>query len=376
MATGEWQPTPFSDLRGRISLLDLTALLVLYDLELLDKVFSIFPTIAIGQRTLIEINQLISPMIGSLVRDRCVELQTALKRHLARIMQPVASLDEEEVREELLSSEEIKWLALHKGYLVYSDDALFRMYCDAPGKPASICTLDLLHALDEGGHMPANLVAAKLAQLCDWQVGLSVLSRYQIAALPDELGRAGSVRDGVNLLRQSPVSTAIFNGIWGSSKPYKDLQAQAGALLRELVDRPSNSVVSIASLMALWQEKARLRADALTPPVRVIALLIMQAAHFGESLSDESARRLWSVFRQMVENEHGDHMDERKEAEAITLAGDIAAHIDNEHSLQGDRSLQSRLTQGLTRGTKDESLFSDAYNKARIEVACKIGKHT
>lgn len=128
--------------------------------------------------------------------------------------------------------------------------------------------------------------------------------------------------------------------------------------------------------MALWHEKARLRVDAPTPPVRVIALLIMQAALFGESMSDESARRQWSVFHQMVENEHGDHMDECKEAEAITLAGDIAARIDNEQSLQGDRSLQSRLTQGLTPGTNDESLFSDAYSKARIEVACKVTKHT
>lgn len=49
MSTGEWQPTPTSDLRGRIPLLDLTALLVLYDLELFDEVFKVFPSCATGR---------------------------------------------------------------------------------------------------------------------------------------------------------------------------------------------------------------------------------------------------------------------------------------------------------------------------------------
>jgi hypothetical protein len=79
--------------------------------------------------------------------------------------------------------------------------------------------------------------------------------------------------------------------------------------------------------MALWHEKSRLRRDAPAPPIRVAAQLIFQAAIVNGPLSTAEASRLWAIFRALIENEHGAQMDERKEQEAIALAGQLAAQV-------------------------------------------------
>lgn len=86
------------------------------------------------------------------------------------------------------------------------------------------------------------------------------------------------------------------------------------------------------------------------------------------------ANRLWAVFRKLIENEHGSEMDERKEQEAIALAGQLAAQLDVSQSLQTPNSLKSRLLPGLTSGTQDENTFSSAYNESLIAAAMVAAK--
>lgn len=81
------------------------------------------------------------------------------------------------------------------------------------------------------------------------------------------------------------------------------------------------------------------------------------------------ASRLWAVFRALIENEHGPQMDERKEREAIALAGQVPAQVDAPQSLQPPSSLRSRLLPGLTSGTQDEGTFGRAYDAALVAAA-------
>jgi hypothetical protein len=215
MSTDEWEPVPLAAMRGRIPLLDMTTLQVVHDLELFDLLFDLFPKVAIGQRTLVELTQHSSPMFGSFLREKCLAIQNVVKANVYRILQPLAEIDDETIQEQLRPLEEIECLAKNPAYLVYSDDALFRVYCNPPGSPKYLCSLDILSALDEGGWLSPQEVSAKLAKLCGWHVGIAVTTRYQLAALPDELAAVRNVQDGVATLRGSEVSAAIFNGIWG-----------------------------------------------------------------------------------------------------------------------------------------------------------------
>lgn len=369
MISGAWEQIPAEQLKGRIPLLDMTTLQVVHDLEIFDLLFRLFPRIAIGQRTLLELAQLCSPMTGSFVRDKCLSIQRVLKSYVAQIVQPLASFEETSRRKQFEPLEEIKQLSQLPEYTIYSDDALFRIYCCVPTGAKAFCTLDILAALDEGGWLTPHAVAEKLAKLSMWHVGLAVTERYQLAALPDALGACRDVHSGVAALRSWWVSNAIFGGIWGGSQPYGELQSTAGLLLRRLVSDAKNSPNSISALMALWHEKSRLRRDAPASPIRVAVQLVLQATILDRPPSTSEVGRLWAVFRALIENEHGPEMDERKEQDAIALMGQVAAQVDASQSLQPPNSLRSRLLQGLTSGTQDEGTFGRAYNAALVAAA-------
>lgn len=374
MSSGVWGQTTASQIQGSVPLLDMTTLQVVHDLEIFDLLFCLFPRIAIGQRTLVELAELCSPMTGSFVREKCLSLQSILKSNLARIAQPLAKFDEKPRRSQVRSLEEIEQLSQSLEYTLYSDDALFRSYCNVPKSVKAICTLDVLAALDEGGWLTPQAVAEKLAKLCIWHVGLTVPVRYQLASLPDDLGAVRDVPSGVVSLRGWWVSNAIFGGIWGGAQEYRELEASAGQLLRLLVSDAQNSTNSISALMALWHEKSRLRSDAPTPPIRVAVHLLLQAALVDTPPSRLEASRLWAVFRALIENEHGAQMDEGKEKAAIALAGEVAAQVDASQSLQSPNSLRSRLLLGLTSGTQDEATFARAYDYALVAAATAAAK--
>lgn len=375
MALSEWQPVSMAAMRGHVPLLDLITLLVVQDLGLWEHLFRLFPKIAIGQASLIELQQLVGPMSGSPFRQKCLELQAILKAHFEKIIQPAADPPNEKDSHLLARwpSEEVKLLGREGRFMIYSDDAFFRLYCDPPsGSPPCICTLDVLSALDQTDVLSPVEVAEKISTLCKWYVGVVVSLRYQIAILPDPLASAPSVSKGIEALRESPLCFAMFNALWNPKKPYLDLQGHGGALLRELCNETRNPIECIAALMGLWFGKARLHRNAPQPPLRVIAGLIMQAAYGKPSIGAGCSRRLWSVFRELVALEHGDRMDEAKEREAIVLAGQVAAEIDHKGSLQGEASMMERLTSGLIKETSDSDAFLKGYTQGYTQ--CKLAQ--
>ena len=372
MALPEWRPVPRSKIRGHVPLLDMTTLLVIHDLELFDVIFRFFPKIAVGQVTLLELQHYLSPIYGSPVRQKCIEIQLKLKAHFEQIIQPTAELHENENVLADQASEEVKVLAREGRFMVYSDDAFFRSYCDSPAEaPPSICTLDVLSALEEVGELSPPEVASKIAMLCKWNVGVVILFRYMKAVLPEELASARSVLDGIAVLQSSSLCYAMFSGIWNPGKPYAELQTLAGAFLRDLCDETNNRIESVAALMGLWFSKAKLHEKSPQPPLRCIALLIIQAAVVEGPPSSETSHRLWSVLLSLVEIEYGDRMDVAKEREAIALTGRIAAECDKEKSLEGDKSLQQRLAAGLTNETAESDAFSMGYTQFHLKQVKK-----
>jgi tetratricopeptide (TPR) repeat protein len=372
IALSDWQPIPLSKIQGHVPLLDMISLFVIHDLELFNVIFRLFPKIAIGQATLIELQHFLSPIYGSPLRQKCMEIKLELKNHFEQIIQPTADLHENENVLADQASEEVKLLAREGRFMVYSDDVFFRSYCELPtGAPPSICTLDVLSALEEMGELSPSEVASKIAMLCKWNVGVVVLGRYMKAILPNELATARSVRDGIETLQASQLCYALFSGIWNPWKTYGELQGQAGRLLRDLCEEPNNRIESVAALMGLWFSKAKLHEKSPQPPLRCIALLIIQAAVVEDPPSSETSHRLWSVLLSLVEIEYGDRMDVAKEREAIALTGRIAAECDKEISLEGDKSLQQRLAAGLTNETAESDAFSTGYTQFHLKKVKK-----
>jgi hypothetical protein len=73
-------------------------------------------------------------------------------------------------------------LAAGGDYALYSDDAIFRVYCEIPDNaPPSFCTLDVLKALEEKGVLSTEEVAEKIS-LC-----AGTNSKFQIKPRSPEL---------------------------------------------------------------------------------------------------------------------------------------------------------------------------------------------
>lgn len=374
MVGAEWTPIPAADLRKSIPLLDLTTLLVLNDLELLDELFAFFPEVAISQQTLGELLQLTQAFSGSLWRDKCLDVQQRLKRHLGQILQPHATTTDEEPRLSL-ASREIEKLVQSGGYLLYSDDVLFRIWClRSEGKPGGMCTLDLLCALDEIGRLSIRDVSMKLAKLCSWHVGIHILLRHQLAIVPEAVLRARDVDAGVGLLQSSPDFMAIATGIWDFRSDFLKGLQHVGAVIRELINLKDIPTVAISSFVGVWYVKAKLRHDKAVAPLDILCNVALYAAAPNPALDDGSARRLWSVYIELVAFEHNKLMDEQRDREARRTLARRAAVLDARTAADGiqvQTTLRDKLMCGLTAGTEAADVFAEAYSSERIVIAVK-----
>ncbi len=363
MVPADWQPSARDLLRNKIPLLDLTTLFVVLDLELWDYVFMLFPKIAVAQRSLLELQRTLTPLSGSPFRTKTLELQAALKANFHRIVQPSLrhDIDGGNIRD---AADEVRALVSDGKFSLYSDDAAFRAYCDPDGATGqTLCTLDVLRELDERRLIAPRAVAEIMAKLTTWHVALVFEERYQMAALPDSLGSARSVSEGIELIRRDSVASIVFSALWDISKPYKDLQGHATAILRHLCENSANKTESVAAVVGYWFVKARFHKDAQQPPIRALALVILGAAA-ANAPSAEVVRRLWAVFRSVVEQEYGDRMDVMKEREAIHLLGRIAAEVDAKERWHDERSLRARMAIGLNEGTVDWDDFRAGIGSA------------
>lgn len=370
MAGPEWKPVPSSEIVEYVPLIDLVALLVLQDLELVDALFTLFKKIAISKATLRTIQSLLAPMSACPFRDKCIALQETLKQHFKQIEQPGAygSEDEEDEASDIPHSD-VLVLAKRGTYRLYSDDYVFRIGADLPDNaPTPMNTLDLLMALDELGYLSAQDVAKRLAKLCEWKVYIHVTLRHEIAVLPKGLDAARSISARIDLLRADPYASAMYDALWTIEKPLSTLQAHGGAVLKELVCEKRSNIDSIAAVAARWVMKAKFHREAPEREI-LLARIVVQTAVLIESMDPDLSRRLWTIYHAIVEHEYGDAMDESRYRSSIEALGRFAAFVDYNDSLTGERSLERRLGVGLTSGTSEYDRFMGAYASKKIDLA-------
>jgi tetratricopeptide (TPR) repeat protein len=371
MATSDWKSVSLAEIRGNTPIFDLISLLIINDLDLFSMLFKIFPRIAIAKATLLELQQLLSPMAGTPFRQKCLDLQNKLKTHFNFIDQPSLELNEEAVSKSTRpSSDEIVEIIKVRNFMVFSDDFLFRIYANPPSKnPKSICTLDFLLAADEAELLTPQIVAKHIATLCSWRVEIAIPVRYQIAILPENLGSVNNINDGINTIRANYLCNSLFSGLWNLGKPFNELQEHAGSLVRELIENQQNSILSISSLAGFWLSKVKFHQNAPTPVTQIIALLTIQAAVYGNTLNQSVSSRLWSIYKGLIELEHGGLMDDNRYRESIRQIATIAADVDFKNKLNSEKSIKSQLSKGLVEGTEDSDLFINQYTLTLVSFA-------
>jgi len=374
MATADWRSRDPRQTLEHIPLIDLVSLLVLNDLELFPVLFELFPRVAISQGTLMALQKYSEPLSGSLAQAKCQQVINQLKYQLPKILQPSAPIPEELERSWAGDEEGVKILASDGRFMLYSDDALFRIYAEIPPQfPSPICTLDLIEAAEYQDLIPAQEAARLVGLLCRWNVGVLITQRVLFASLSEIASRARKASDALDSLQRDPTVSAIFEGIWNVRKSYGDLVGQAGNTIGALVAEKQNRLEIVSALWALWYLKAKLRRDVnVNPPIMHLVLSLVKASHQIKEGNSEGVRRLWQAYLEVVSLEFGSRMDEKHEKEAYQLVGKFIADSEGKAELaSAATSLRRKLVLGLTEGTAPHSWFMDAYSNQKISNARK-----
>jgi tetratricopeptide (TPR) repeat protein len=370
----QWNPPSTASLRERTPLLDLTALLVLFDLGLINPMVQFFGKIAIAKATLETLAELVHPFSGSPMSGKCAALQEALKPHLSSIVQPSIppSTDEEDNRWPFgREQKEITLLCRdeNSSFRLYSDDLAFRIFCEESDTPNGICTLDVLGGLEEVGLLTRTEVAQSISKLCGWRVGLVIRFEELASLIPNELTQAKDVRQGISILDANFQFIAVISALWDFRAKFDKTLNHVAAVLRRLADETPLPDVALAALLGQWFVKAGMKNDAPPQALGVLTMAITRAAQPG-NLAKSTAKKFWSVYRALVEFHHGSRMDEPKEREAISLLGAECAKLQVTVPGAGE-NVYLGLRQALTEGTSDYSDFSSGYSNTLIHLRAR-----
>lgn len=362
MVDGQWEQRQAESLRSRTPLFDLLTLFVLEDLELLDKVFVFFTKVAISRMTLGELMEMSQAFSGSIFRQRCINVQDRLRPHLAQILQPHGALLEDELHLPS-SSREFQSLAHTGDYIVYSDDAMLRMWILEDKFAADgMCTLDLLCGLEETGLLTTEEVATKLAQLCDWHVGIQIQLRHQLALIPETVRLAPSVLEAATMLRGVAPFMSLARGMWGPRTDFMGVLNYVGTVVRQLVQDPAVPDVAIGAFVAVWIDHATARADMPLPALQLAAHIAVYAVA-AEKLPVKATRRLWNVYFGVVEAEHG-ALDRKAYHLAVARVAQEAGVLDKrmtKERITPQSNIGERLMTGLDFNSNAWVTFSAAY---------------
>lgn len=365
------RPKPKAEyLRARVPLLDLTTLLVLLDLELIDRVVTFFGTIAVCKATLEELVELSSPVFGSLAYQKCLALQQALKPHFSSILQPsLPTRGRGSGGNSLVGwgNAQITEICQDQAtdFVLYSDDAIFRLFCANEGEPDSVCTLDVLEGLVETGLMDVREKAGKIAQLCRWNVRIVVRLPDFRALIPQELLQVANVRQGVEILDGDSDFTTLVSALWDYRLPFQETMQSAAKVLRMMLVFEPLSDIAISAVMAQWFVKAGMGKDAPDQALRTITLLLTHVVNITTS-EDLFEARLWRVYLLVVEWKQG-YLSDATVEQAIRLLGMECAHLQWAMPGRGEKVF-SRLIKALPNGTHELHTFSQAYSTALVQL--------
>ncbi|CAH1195085.1 hypothetical protein NTGBS_20041 [Candidatus Nitrotoga sp. BS] len=376
-------PVDLSDGSQKLPLLDLPTLLLLEDLELLGKVITLFGRIAVPKFVIAELTSLSHPFTGTFniaLIDRVLE---RLRNNLSQVIQPG------NLSKAILSGGPIaktnEFLEICKtgDYLLYSDDAVFRMYLthETP-KTTSICSLDVLQALETQGHFSCGDVAKTLAQLCRWNVGIVVQQKYFLAAIPPEIVSYSESTIILGMLKSADDFMALAKGVWDFKLNYEGLVRHIAYLLSYLSREGTERVEIVAAIWQLWAEKVQFNEKLGAPPEMHLANSLVLAGSFMRGCKKESMERLWSVYRDAVEKVLGVSSNEKSMKKALLDVAILSAEIANANAKVAQTKSSSgietseiggviieTLSSGLVEGTQDYDDFMKAYSDKRIELA-------
>jgi hypothetical protein len=379
MISNQWTARPWSEMSNSVPLLDMVTLLLTYDLGILDTLFKLFSKVAVSQRTIFNLGRMSDPVVGSSQLEKCRAIQQVLQNNFDRLLQPRAThLDTEDKHLEIFQiANEVKDFAFQPPYILYSDDEIMRIYCKGYEQELpSICTLDILAAMEKKGLLTTKEVSHKISTLCSWGVRISIEPGWQIGSLPNSIDKMQTVAEGAEAIRKDQTSSTIFNALWdGTGVGYFSMVRHASHLIMAMLYEHQMNAKSVASFMVIWHEKAVVKQDA-PPDLNMVPALLFQTVAILAMYSYPNRNlsgQLWHIYFLLLEHLEGEKLSNDLMATAIEHIAAAAANHDLYMRKLFFPSLQSFLTSSLIDSRRTKQVFAKFYKQWR--KALIIGLH-
>ncbi|MPV64629.1 DUF4365 domain-containing protein [Burkholderia sp. BE17] len=336
--------------------LDLTALMVLDSLNLLDVVLRVWENVAVGQLTVSYLSQLAtSDLESSRGTQSAKRIMAFIRENVARIEQPRVELPARVGRLHPANLVQEAEALNRSGYCLYADDELLRLACkESIGVENSFCTLDLLRWAKEREDLPIDTVCQAYAQLCTWHVGIRVPLDVFLAPLAGPVPSGGSLGQVAEKLERNELFTVLSRAVWWPDKDYAQMLGHIGAVVISMLATKGTSDELIAAVWSAWLSKIQFARSASGQREYRAASLF----HIASQLSGTSMRRAWSAYKFTVELEHGERMDKAKEKDAIQRAAEFCSAAALEYSPHDGAKVIQNLQSCVVEGTEEAEWFS------------------
>jgi len=361
----------------KIPLIDETAILVLCDLGLLDKLFALFSKVAISKKTIIKFLNWGQGIGGSIFYKKARKITDTLKQNIDRIIQPSDS--EQNKADELFDElENYKYLFKPSDNIFYTDDAITRIYvCGDDHKKNTITTIDIIEMLKEKLVITKKAAAEKLSMLCDWNI-INAPIKYKniLYVIRDEFDGNESVSRAVEILESNRFYNNYINSIWGVDYQYEKMLNQVGNFVATMISEDEGIEVANNIIIAIWYswfQKAQfiLRGEreilgfiarsmlTISMKLSTIDLVRMSGANYYS--------RVWSIFNDLIVFIYASKMNREIERNSIILAAKMTAEFEKKTK----KKIYSLISTGLISGTANSELFKKFYTNTLIELNTK-----
>lgn len=377
ISNGLYEARKIENFNKRIPLIDEVALVILFDLGLLECLFRIFALVAITKDSIYNLQKMAQHIFYTPFSTKAKDIIELLSKHVSNIQQPSSkrSMDEDELFHELDS---LKSVYDPAKYLFYTDDTIARLFiCGDDHFKDTICTIDVIEILRESEIISRKEAAEKYASLCFFNVvGTPVNFKDILIVVEDQLPTGKSIEEYCNILARNHSLRSFTDALWSSKGDYSTVLEQIGQFLSYMISGTDGIEIEqniVTAIWYIWYQKVQFiikseqhKLHFLARSFLATAIVLVNRIDSEKDIAQHWVMA-WSIYNDIVCLIYGNDMSRDIEHESKT----ILAKMIVEFELKSKIKVFRRVATGLVSGSAESDYFQQAYLKYRVSLGTK-----
>jgi hypothetical protein len=364
------------DFNGRIPLIDELALVVLYELNLIQEVFKLFGKVVIAKDTIMNLQSLaqgFTQLSYNMIAKNIIEL---LSKQIDFIEQPSCRIENDK-NKTFSNLDKIKSVYDSKKHLFYTDDFLGRLYvCGDDHVQNTITTVDIISLLKTHQQMSNKIAAEKFSRLCALNVyGIPIMYQDILYVLSDDLPEKETIKNYVEILESHQNFNNFINLLWWFKSDYRKALREIGQFIKFMLLETEGIKVErniITAIWYYWFKKVQFIKDSEN---QKLYFLIRSFLSISISISKEIDlpnkkqiwTKVWSIYDDLINFTYGNLMSRSIENQSRSELANMVATFE----IESKQNIYNSIVTGLITGTSERELFDTTYTNKLINNQTK-----